>query len=361
MSVRRVEIQQIRNLELVELDCHPDLNVLFGINGSGKTSALESLYLLSRGRSFRTSNTDSLINNEARAGSVFARLESGHRLGLTRSRSKKPELRIDGNGQNNWDLAAHMLPILVLDAGTFSLLEGGPKARRQFMDWGVFHVEQGFIGHWRRFRKSLANRNQLLKAQKVPDDELRAWNREFVESGEQIDLARSVYLQGFSPLFEEVYFQLAGPDSPPVAITYSRGWDLDLGLSEALDKSFELDRRYKSTQTGPQRADLIIKSGQRLALDVLSRGQQKILISALKIAQGRFHDRLTDNKTIYLVDDLPAELDKKNRMAVLESIACSGGQLFVTCVEPEALQAELMSGKDFASFHVERGKISAIE
>jgi DNA replication and repair protein RecF len=285
--IKQLDITAIRNIQTARLACHPRLNLVFGANGSGKTSVLEAIYLLSRGRSFRTSHTDTLINRDLNEAIVFAQLGE-HKLGLSRARNRKPALRLDEIQQDNWDRVARALPVLVIDSGTFSLLEGGPKARRQFLDWGVFHVEPGFIASWRNFRKSLANRNQLLKSSSVDKGSLRAWNQEFVIHGEAVDRSRHSYYQQFLSVLEPIYKELSG-DQIELGLEYSRGWWSECSLTEALDKALDSDLRYKATQIGPQRADILLKVQGKPAQDVLSRGQQKILVCALKVAQGVFH------------------------------------------------------------------------
>ena len=358
-GVSELQITGIRNIADAALHCHPKLNILYGVNGSGKTSVLESVYLLSRGKSFRTPNTDSLVNEHSREGVVFTNLMSGARIGLSKGRSDRTRLKLDEDLQQNWDQVAQKLPVLVIDASTFQLLEGGPKSRRQFLDWGVFHVEHSFIQHWRRFRKALANRNQLLKSGVNSDSLLDAWSSELILAGEKIDQCRAAYFESLIPVFESVYASLVRKDTPELSITYSRGWSEELSLADALRNSLSNDRRYKSTQIGPQRADLVIKAGNRLAAEVLSRGQQKLVVCALKIAQGDLYYHTRDSACIYLVDDLPAELDAENRKSVLDCLERTGAQLFVTCVQLDALPLGEKEGNQFTAFHVERGKIAA--
>ena len=358
-GISELRITSIRNIVNASLDCHSRLNILYGVNGSGKTSALESIYLLSRGKSFRASHADALINDQSTEGVVFANLLDGSRIGLSKKRSGKSLLKLNKDVQRNWDQVAQQLPVLVIDANTFQLLEGGPKSRRQFLDWGVFHVEQTFIQYWRRFRKALANRNQLLKSGLQSQSELQAWTSELIQSGVQMDRCRKEYYETLNPIFAEVYKELEREDTPQLIITYSRGWSDELPLAEALSASLVNDRRYKATQVGPQRADIVIKAGSKLAAEVLSRGQQKLVISALKIAQGILYTRCSDNPCIYLVDDLPAELDSQNQAAVLECLRATEAQLFVTCVQQEALGMAEKGSNEFTAFHVERGKIQA--
>jgi DNA replication and repair protein RecF len=354
-TLSELRIGGVRNISQASLACHPKLNVLHGENGSGKTSILESIFLLSRGKSFRTSHTDSLINYEEKEAVVFAALSSGKKIGLSRGRAGKSQLKLSDSVQKNWDEVAHLLPILAIDSTTFQLLEGGPKARRQFLDWGVFHVEHTFISHWRRFKKALANRNQLLKSGDFAADELDAWTRHVSESGEAMHQLRSTYFARLLPVFYHVYESIKPQGVGELAIAYQRGWAEDISLSQAMSASLSADRRYKATQVGPHRADLLIKSDQKLASEVLSRGQQKLVVSAMKIAQGVLHSSVTESPCIYLVDDLPAELDERNRALVLECLLNTDSQLFVTCVERESLAIQ---GNEFTAFHVERGKIS---
>lgn len=356
--IERLNVSGLRNLVQVQLELSSGFNLFHGENGSGKTSLLESVYLLSRGKSFRSGQTDTLINADGGEAVVFARLSGGQQLGVSRKRGDKQTLKLDGVQQSNWDRVTSILPVLVLDAGTFALLEGGPKARRQYLDWGVFHVEPGFILAWRRFRKALANRNQLLK-QSVPDfDELDAWDREFSAAGEAIHLARSAYVDLVLPYFRRVYEQIAGERALDLSINYSKGWG-EGSLASTLETSRRQDLKYKATQAGPQRGDLGISLGNRSAVDVLSRGQQKILITALKIAQGQLYSDGRDRRCIYLIDDLPAELDKVNREEVLACIGRMDSQCLVTCVAKSDLQECLSGANEVVSFHVERGKIEA--
>ena len=161
------------------------------------------------------------------------------------------------------------------------------------------------------------------------------------------------------PKFEEVYGSLALPETHSVSLNYWRGWDSNQELAEALTHSRASDRKYGATQTGPHRADIIVKAGARMAIETLSRGQQKILVSALKIAQGALLADALDRACIYLVDDLPAELDRKNRQKVLDKLIALKGQLFVTCVDRDALEITSPNVPEMATFHVKRGTIKA--
>ena len=353
-------IGSVRNILVAELEPHPKLNLIHGENGSGKTSILEAMHLLSSGRSFRTSKTISLINHEATELSIYAQDSADRRIGLAKPRRQNPQLKLDLESQKNWDFVARLLPVQVLDASSFLLLEGGPKSRRRFLDWGVFHVEHSFLNHWRVTRKCIANRNQLLKAQRLDEQQLQAWDMELCQAAAVVDLARERYFHNFLPAFNEIYQSLAAENAiEALSLEYNRGWDSKIELAEVLQSARHQDLKYGATQNGPHRADIVVKVGQSPAMDVLSRGQQKVLVSALKIAQGSLYADAIQDRCIYLVDDLPAELDKENRAKILENLLALDSQLFVTCVELNSVKDCLQTLPAMSTFHVERGTITA--
>jgi DNA replication and repair protein RecF len=357
-EISRLKITSVRNLHAVDIAPAPTVNLLYGENGSGKTSLLEAINLLATGRSFRSSKVDPLINHEADSAVIYAELANGVQVGISKSRRQAHQLHFQGQAQRNWENVARQLPVQLLDSNSFLLLEGGPRSRRRFLDWGVFHVEPHFLENWRRSRKCLANRNHLLKQARLDRQQLVAWDAELSEAAEQIDRARARYLQSLLPQFSQVYRALGGANADALSLAYSRGWDDHQALADVLAASVAVDTRYGATQHGPHRAELDIRVGKNRALDILSRGQQKVLVSALKLAQGELLSVTLGQRCLYLVDDLPAELDRENRARVLRQLLDQGGQLFVTCVDESALHGSLPESAEKALFHVERGTIT---
>jgi len=363
-SLQSLSVDGLRNLQKVSIEPASRLNILFGENGSGKTSLLEAIHLLASGRSFRSSKIDPLINHESDEALVVANLHDGTRMGLSKGRRKRHQLRLQEETQRNWEAVARCLPLQLIDSSAFQLLEGGPKARRRFLDWGVFHVEHSFIAAWRDSRKALANRNALLKQPRLDSGQLEAWDSELVSAAGKVDKLRAETMERFLPLFSEVYAQLEGVYQDELKITYERGWADGVALADELRRLRDVDRRYGSTQAGPQRADISVRLNRGPAVDILSRGQQKILVSALKIAQGRLLSETLGSHCLYLIDDLPAELDPENRAKVFSALLSLDTQLFVSCVELESLYTassqalfEALEDAEKAQFHVEHGRI----
>ncbi|MCF6751898.1 DNA replication/repair protein RecF [Pseudomonas stutzeri] len=360
MSLTRLSVTGVRNLQPVTLAPSPRINILHGDNGSGKTSLLEAIHLLGLARSFRSTRLNPVIAYEHPSCTVFGetQLASGQLCALGVARERGGDLRIRINGQNARSMSelADTLPLQLINPDSFRLLEGAPKLRRQFLDWGVFHVEYRFLGAWQRVQQALRQRNSWLRRGTLDAVSQAAWTRELAQASDEIDGYRRRYIQVFKPVFERTLAALLQLEE--LQLSYYRGWDKERSLEEVLDASVDRDRALGHTQAGPQRADLRLRIGGHNAADVLSRGQQKLVVCALKIAQGHLVTEAKRGQCIYLVDDLPSELDDQHRQALCELLEQLDCQVFITCVDSTVLQAGWKAETPVSMFHVEHGRIT---
>lgn len=360
MTLKRIKITNIRNLSQADLTPVSRVNILYGANGSGKTSVLEAIHFLATTRSFRTSQFRHLLSQGAQQALVFARIDpfSEQRLsalGVERDDQGNVKARYDGRTLDSAELAS-LLPVQVIHSGTFELLDGSPTVRRQFLDWGCFHSESAFITRWRSFKRALKQRNSLLKYGKIDPIQMQVWNREFVEQGQALTDLRDRYLQALIPEFEQILSVLLG--DVPIRLGFSAGWDRKRALADMLDENFARDLQHGFTQLGPQRADLRFRLEQKNAADILSRGQKKLVVSALKLAQGSLYRRYSNRPCIYLFDDLPSELDDKHCRLFCDFISQSLDQCFITCVDPDTMTQFWASDIDLSLFHLDSGRLS---
>ncbi len=359
----RLYIQGLRNITEADFPPSPHFNLLFGENGSGKTSVLEAVYMLGTSRSFRGHLQRPLIQEGQPLCSVFGELETGLTLGVQRGRQGIKSLKVGGTQAGSAAELSQVLPLLLINGDTFAVLEGSPSERRRFIDWGVFHVKHEFLHHWRSARQALKQRNQLLRDDAGPA-ELAPWTQAFAVNGEAMNRLRMEYLQQYEEHLQQFLPNLMGETlAERFTLEYLPGWDPEQPLQEQLQRALPRDRQAGHTTVGPHRAELRLRSGGQDVAEVLSRGQMKLLICALRLAQASLLQLLTGIRCVLLIDDLPAELDSTNRARVCAQLQKLGLQTFLTCIEPETLLPALAGANEemdqgLRLFHVKRGKIS---
>ena len=338
---------------------------MFGSNGSGKTSLLEAVHILGTARSFRSGKARSqiqygkdsyVVRGERSAGGADSALPAA--LGVQRSQSGEVKLRLGAEDIRSVACLADELPLLVINSSMFDLLIGEPAQRRRFLDWGVFHVEHRHREARQRFQRALQQRNILLRRGNIDRLELDIWTRDLAVQGEAVAAAREAFLKALEPVFRPIVAALA-PELEAVELAYRRGWDATEGFAATLQRSLDSDLDQGFTQSGPQRADLRVMLHGHAAAETLSRGQQKLLVTALKLAQGQL---LADTGTsvLFLVDDLPAELDAARCERVCRRLASMRAQTLITCVDANAISASWLSATDDEAvqmFHVEHGTV----
>lgn len=358
MQLTQVEIQRVRNLNTVTLQPAEGLNLIVGSNASGKTSLLEAIYLLSHGRSFRTANIRSVIQYDTTNLQVFGKVKqdksaSHINLGIERG-ATHTHIRINQNTVNQTSRLASYLPVQVINPEAHHLLEQGPSQRRKFLDWGLFHVEPSFHENWQQFNRILKQRNAALR-NKQSAKNVCLWDIPLIQSAEKLTTLRQRYVSELIPYIENFTKRLIEviPE-----VKYQQGWSRDFSLKEALQRSLEHDCQQGFTRNGPHRADLRILVDGIPVQEQFSRGQKKLLVCALRLAQiSHLKDRL-DQLSIVLVDDLAAELDVTHRKRLLELLVESGAQLFITVTEAELIDATAWLSRKM--FHVERGQVAEV-
>ncbi len=360
MPIQQLTIHHLRNLSTLRLELAPSINLIYGSNGSGKTSVLEGIHLLSHGRSFRTSNFRHYIQaGEERCTLHSQCLLDGTRavpLASERHRDGSQRCKVAGQAVESAAELARLLPVQLINADSFQLLEGSPGVRRQFFDWGVFHAEPRFIAAWRAVKRCLQQRNSLLKYGRISDSVRGAWDQEFIRWSTELDGYRAAYLERLLPVFERLLGELIALDG--LTLSYYRGWDSKRTFEEVLADGFQRDLQLGYTLNGPQRADLRVRVRGVAAAEILSRGQQKLVVSALKVAQGYLLQELTQRSCVYLIDDLPAELDAGHRRGLcrlLENLQC---QVLITCVDPHSLAGCWQEATEVKGFRLEQGVLA---
>ena len=352
MIVERIDIGNVRNIASDRLELDPRVNLLVGPNGAGKTSALEAVHLVLRGRSFRTSRPDRVIRHGEERMSVAAllvdELVGSVRLGYARERRGRVELRRDGQLVRQTSRVASLLPIQLLLPDLPELVFGGPGGRRQWLDWGVFHVKQDYAAILGRYLRALRHRNALLRSADMKT--LPVWTEQVAELGEAVAEGRRHY---FDRVTAHVAVSLATLDPDlDVKWEYSPGWNAD-SLAEVLGRQVDRDVKLGTTLTGPHRADVRITCGSESAAQVLSRGQGKAVASAMRMGQAK-DLAIAGKRSLFLIDDLGAELDEEHNERYYRQLEDMDCQIVATSTEG-AIGEILMGSRGGRMFHVKQG------
>ncbi|MCF6262675.1 MAG: DNA replication/repair protein RecF [Xanthomonadales bacterium] len=362
MKVLNLTINNFRNIEQAFLAPHPRLNFIIGANGAGKTSVLESLVMLSKGRSFRGGSHRDLIGPTEKHLQLYCELENRentHKLGIERGTSRWRG-RLDGEELKQRSGLAHLLPYVLFEPNSHLLVDGGPVYRRQYLDWSVFHVKQNFLSAWYRFHRSLKQRNALLK-QTVTNANQTILDSLDIQLAEAALAITGMRKEAFNTLIPHITQALASITTtiPGVSFEYNRGWSGE-GYTEYLAENRKRDSEAGQTLGGPHRADITLLCGRDKVKDRFSRGQQKALACAMLVAQ---IEHLQENKIepLLLLDDPASELDGDTLSCLFKRVCAGSSQLWITSVAPElpTWLGDIANHKsDYAVFHVKHGKVS---
>lgn len=345
----------IRNLKNLNIRTSPTLNVFYGANASGKTSILESIYLLSRLKSFRSKRISDVITSGKDKIQVTAKGKLKNKAFTVGIEKGKGVTRIKFNGKEVKTASeqAKTLPVHALTPDHHTLFVGNPKERRHWLDWSLFHVEQQYLRAWKNYHKALRQRNILLKETRSYGlVEIKGWEKQIEEEGIKIDNMRTQYLAEISEALNNKHLPLVLPGS--TNIVYVNHSYAEKGLGTMLAKNRTKDAKKGYTALGPHRTEITFNyKGSRVEKH-LSRGQMKLFAAALISAQ---LEKLKKNggSPIMLVDDLCAELDQESSERMLSLLLSNNVQTFVSSITaPTWIKKEK---NNIALFHVEHGKI----
>jgi DNA replication and repair protein RecF len=353
MSLAELTVTNLRCIEHAQLEVPDGLTLIWGGNGSGKTSLLESIFLLGRGRSFRIRNTSRLIRHGQNHLRVIGRLRAGSGVSTVIGLELADDgvtARIGGRAAGSLAELSQAFPVQAIEPGIHRLVEEGGHGRRRWMDWAVFHVEPQFVDTWVRYTRALKQRNAALKADPA---QASIWDSELARLGEMIAESRGRLVKQLEPYWQEAVAALSGL---PVELHYLRGWSQEHTLQEALLAARARDEARHLTHAGPHRADVAVRLYGRPAREVLSRGQQKLVAVAMTLAQLRFLQAVIGTSPTLLLDDPAAELDGEHLERFIAQVSQLKSQLVVTSLHAESR----LFGAPARSFHVEHGRVQPV-
>lgn len=342
--ISRVVLRQIRVHRETVVDFPERIGVLFGANGLGKTTVLESVYALATLKSFRCASLFEMVQDGRETGSIEAKFagEAAHRRKMDLfARSKillrdgvkcpKPELFLEGES------------VVCLAPEHQELVHGGPEGRRRYLDHLLFGLDPGFLTTSRRYHKALAQKQALLR-QKPPRavylDLVAPWEAELVADGDEIRARRTALVAELAPRIAAFYRDLSASDVPVLATYAGPGKSVADEIAEKRDAEIYAER----VLTGCHRDDLALALAERSARETASQGEKSSLLLALKMSEAEKLEEDTGRKPIVLLDDIGGTLDEERRAAVFEWLASIGNQAILTTADPHMFRSSLVHG-----------------
>ncbi|WOE30828.1 MULTISPECIES: DNA replication/repair protein RecF [unclassified Acinetobacter] len=358
MHITRLHIERVRNLNTVALHGLQPFNLFYGENGSGKTSILEAIHLLATGRSFRTHIPKHYIQLHCADALIFAQ-SMQDKVGVQKFSSGEQVIRVNGDSIATQGQLAKILPVQYIEPQSTEIIDHGAKARRQLLDWLMFHVEHEFYHTWQCYTRALQQRNRLLKSNRYLSlSDLEPWNKTLSDYGDLLHALRSMAVERWQTYLQQDLKQLL--PHLDIQMEYYPGFHREQSLFNDLSHYHQKDLERGYTEYGPHRADLRLKTSMGDASVVLSRGQKKLLIMALKLSQiAMLHS--CNKETVVLLDDLTAELDLTAQQRLIERLSQLGSQVFITTLEYESVKNHLYDlSIPYQLFNVENGEVRAV-
>lgn len=392
--IKRLQITNLRNLSQISLNASR-CNIIIGDNGSGKTSLLESIYLLSRGKSFRTHQPSRYIQHRQNAGTVFAVFDDDTRLAIQKQTDATTLLRINGDTVKTQSSLTRYMPTLLIDPSSMDILEQGSASRRQLLDWLAFHVKQDFYPQWLAYQRLLKQRNSLLKQTRslnqLQKQQIKAWDIGLALHADLIHHYRQQVFDEWQPHFLASIKSLLPHYAEQLSVSYQAGFDTSQSLDTILEQRLLQDLQQGYTRVGSHRADIHVHwqsesdnqhKVKDQAANILSRGEKKLLITTLRLSQlpllqkDKLQFTIVSHETIeqsnnnlnsqqedtsvpiVLLDDVTAELDEKAIKILLTTLASLDCQVFITSLTEDILPLVKQYWHDYQLFHMKQGAVN---
>ena len=327
MYLNQLHLLNFRSFEDSFFDLK-DTNLVYGENGCGKTSFLEAIHFSLKSKSFRTSSVNSMINKNYDFFRISTKVNSDKKI--IEKRIGKVLIKDNYETFKKYDV----LPLLL---NNFSLrfLEQNKEIRREFIDYFLFHVKHDYLEKLKKFKKILFSRNIALKEKDV--EQISVWTKLLIEISNEINISRKEIVTEVLEDLEENILGKVGDNKwseilSTLEISFFSGWEGD-SLEKRLREEYEEDLAKGFTKSGAHKFDLEINVLGEKSGNILSRGEQKLLILLVFLSFGEFFSNLENKNLIYLIDDLASELDQKNLNLAMQFLNITKGQKIITSVK----------------------------
>lgn len=326
--IKKLSVQNFRSHKKYDINLSPTITVITGMNGSGKTSLIEALYVALQGSSFKGSDHD-VLRHESPWWRIEVDLDDKIKRVVTFDpslSSGRKKITIDNKIMYRLPVK-YRYPVVLFEPDDLRLLHGSPVRRRQFIDRFISQLDPLYLTALHKYDRALKQRNNLLKRQYASRDELFVWEVALSEYGAYIIEKRIAFIEQINSHLNDAYNNIA-KSKDNVSIHYSHTYigDIKQKLLNDLHNNCTRDAALGFTSVGPHRHDVIFQYNNLPALDVASRGEVRSIVLALKFLEVDIIEQITGQKPIILLDDVFSELDDERQKSLLST----GHQVIIT-------------------------------
>ena len=351
--ISKLSINHFRNLESQYITPSEEINLFVANNAQGKTNLIEAIYYLGHNRSFKTKTIKEVIHFDHQSFQIIAQI-GDDRIKLEKSKHKNT-ITINQQRINNTSQLSQILPIQIITPDKGFVVNGTPKNKRSYLDWGVFHVKPNSVKSFKTYNKVLKNINTLLVRNK--EDELDFWFLALAEAAANINQNRIEYLQQLKQtIFSNESELLSTLINPLDRFDYqfSSGWPKEVdeinqqSIYNYLSNNTHNLLRVKHLNYGSHKANIHFSLNNKNEC-FLSRGEQKTLSIIFWLTQVLLLVNLKTNPVV-LIDDLSSELDSKKINIILQYLKALKVQTFMTdighnldiieCINPSVFEID---------------------
>lgn len=344
MTIEKMELIHFRNYEKLELQPHPEINLFFGENGSGKTNLLEAIHFCSLGKSHRLSQDANAVLIGEKAAAV--RVEVRSRLSRSRieirispGEENIKSVWIDGNRASRLSEMMGLLRCVIFSPEDLNLIREGPAVRRRFLDMMISQISRPYFIALQQYRTAMNHRSAILRTARLENRPVSGMIEDFEQA--MSDYAETIYRERvgherfLSEMANEMYREISGREQETFQIQYRSYLKSDRdgspSLKEALRECREEDMKNGTTSVGPHRDDLSLMLNSRNMKNYASQGQMRTGALSLKLAQLKVIQKVTGENPVLLLDDVMSELDPERRSNLLHILQDT--QTFITCTD----------------------------
>lgn len=329
MIIKSIKLTNFRNHSSYALECQDETSLILGANGYGKTSVLEAIYILTRGKSFRATDPDII-----KRGTEYYRIEleyaSGEQTVVTYDGKTKTFIILDKKSKRLPKKQKY--PVILFQPSDLNLISHSPGRRRTYFDHIFSEFDENYATSLSKYEKALKQRNELLKNDFISKDALFSWNILLSKYGTILHNLRQKFIQEINQQLTTTYRSIS-ENQDEVFINYHSDLDTisETVYLEKLEQSFERDSYLGHTSFGIHRDDYIFEFNHKIADGSASRGETRSIVLALKFIEANLLYQKTHKKPIILLDDVFSELDETRRKSLIKNF--KHNQVIITSVE----------------------------